>query len=499
MARVRILDLYCGMGGLSLGFALALEGAEIVGLDIDRDAVATYNRNLSARFSAKAIVQDVLKWEPQGEFDVVMAGSPCQPFSLAVNPKYGKVGRTHPLFPTFPRFFDVVLSLKPKVFLLENVKGLLTKRHRDILEEQLRRVEPHYVVKYQILNAAYYGVPQRRERLFVLGIRRDLGVQPSFPEPTHAPEERAEGGKKMFRWVTVREAIGDLLAIPPEGLVPAGSAAAGAALTEHAAEKKLIQTNPRHGKPAELDEPSRTVKVDGRGGDFAFDTILVPLILTPEQAERIRREREDTTRHRAKMEFPDNLDKPARTISSHTLEGTKRETIVVPVSLDTEYQRKHPPLNPDEPSRTLPSHMAKTSRDALVPCLSSEVLERIHRSGVGLRTHDLDRSAMTVKGVTGGPQNTEPYLAVGSCYRRLTVREALRLQSFPDWWEFPPGVSATKKYRLVGEAVPPILSYRIALHVGRLMGWRTREPPKPEDWQLPYFRRAFADYYSSLP
>jgi len=78
MGKIRMLDLYCGMGGLSLGFALAL-GAEITGLDIDRWAVETYNLNL-ARFGCKAMVQDVLKWEPEGEFDLIVGGSPCQPF-----------------------------------------------------------------------------------------------------------------------------------------------------------------------------------------------------------------------------------------------------------------------------------------------------------------------------------------------------------------------------------------------------------------------------------
>jgi len=442
----RVLDLYSGMGGLSLGFALALNDVEIFGLDIDKHAVETYNYNLK-RFNASAVVQDVLKWEPEGEFDMVIGGAPCQPFSLAVNPKYGKFGKSHPLYPTFPRFFDVVLALKPKVFLLENVKGLVTSKYKSLLEEQLRRVEGEYVVKYQVLNAAYYGVPQRRERLFILGVRRDLGVKPSFPPQTHAEVEKAALDGKVFKWVTVAEAIGDLLLTPLENYP-----------------KKLIQTNPEHGKPLDMDKPSRTVKVDGRGGDFTFDTMLIPL--TPEQVERIRREREDTTRHLAKMEFPDNLDKPSRTISSHTIEGSKRETIVVPFG--SSY-------------------------------LSPEVVERILNSGVGLRIHELDKPGKTVKGVTGGPQNAETYIAVhteaGTYYRRLMVRECLRLQSFPDWWSFPQGVSTSRKYKLVGEAVPPILAYRLAIHVGRLLGWEVREPPKPEDWQLPYFHRAFVDYF----
>jgi len=431
--QIRILDLYCGMGGLSLGFALAIEGAEILGLDIDRDAVTTYNHNLN-RFNARAMVQDVLKWEPEGEFDAVIGGSPCQPFSLAVNPRYGKVGKTHPLYPTFPRFFDIVLALRPKVFLLENVKGLITKRHRHLLDEQLARVEPYYNVKFQVLNVAYYGVPQRRERLFVLGIRRDLGIQPSLPKPTHAEEERATLAGRLFRWVTVREAIGDLLEIPPQGLV----------LThKRSLTGRVIEGTWRPVFTSE--EPSFTVTDSGIR------------ILSPEQVERIRKEREDTSRHFARMGFPDSLDEPSRTISSHTVEGTKRETIVIPLT----------------------EHVMTEKGGWDSP-----------KSDWGSRVIDVGKPSYTI---------TEKHRSgqiVSVAYRRLTVRECLRLQSFPDWWAFPNSISISKRYKLVGEAVPPILAYRIAVYIAKLMGWGTREPPKPEEWNLPYFYRAFADYYS---
>jgi site-specific DNA-cytosine methylase len=81
------------------------------------------------------------------------------------------------------------------------------------------------------------------------------------------------------------------------------------------------------------------------------------------------------------------------------------------------------------------------------------------------------------------------------CYRRLIVRECLRIQSFPDWWRFPEHVSVSKRYRLVGEAVPPVFAYRLAVAVAKTLGLVTREPPREEEWQLPYFRRAFADYF----
>jgi DNA (cytosine-5)-methyltransferase 1 len=390
---IRILDLYCGMGGLSLGFLLALDGVEVHGLDVDRYAVETYNLNLG-RLGGVARVQDVLEWVPDGDYDIVIGGSPCQPFTIANN---RKPCEQHPYFPTFPRFFDVVLSLRPKAFILENVKGLMMERNRVHFLRQIERVSDGYCVEYDVLNAADYGVPQRRERLFVIGIRRDLRMRPSFPRPTHAKDEVITvDGVKIHRWVVLKEAISDLLSVPP---------------------------------------PSR-------------------VFLMPSQAERIARERENMSgEYWSKMEFPDSLDKPSRTISSHTVGGVKKETIVLAW---TAYQAKHPPLSPDKPSHAITSHLAKASRDGLVPIV--------------------DQMAT---------------------YRRLTVKECMRIQSFPDWWAFPESVSTSRQYKLIGEAVPPILAYRIAIALAKTLGLETREPPKEDEWSLPYFRRSFADYYDS--
>jgi DNA (cytosine-5)-methyltransferase 1 len=427
----RILDLYCGMGGLSLGFLLALDSIEIHGLDIDRYAVETYNLNLS-KLGGNAKVQDVLEWIPDGDYDIVMGGSPCQPFTIANN---RKPCEQHSYFPTFSRFFDVVLSLKPKVFILENVKGLVMSRNRIHLLKQLERIADDYYVKYNVLNAVNYGVPQKRERLFVIGTRRDLHIKPSFPKPTHGKNERITiDGDKLHRWVLLKEAIGDLLTIPPSSRV----------------------------------------------------------FLMPDQVERISRERKNASGiHWGEMDFPDSLDEPSRTVSSHTIEGTKRETIVLAW---TSYQAKHPPLSPDEPSHAITSHLAKASRDGLVPIADHVMTEKggwdNTRSDWGSRIMDLDDPAYTIT----EKHRSGQLVSVLSLYRRLTVRECMRIQSFPDWWTFPKSVSISRKYRLVGEAVPPILAYRLAVAIGKILGLKTKEPPKKEEWDLPYFYRAFADY-----
>ncbi|MCE4623455.1 MAG: DNA cytosine methyltransferase [Caldisphaeraceae archaeon] len=438
---VKILDLYSGMGGLSLGFVLALDNAKIIGLDNDGYAVEVYNKNLSV-FNAESIEQDILEWKPEGNYDIIIGGVPCQPYSLA---NTRKKGEEHPLYPTFPRFFDVVLELKPKAFLMENVKGLTTRSRKALLETQLERAKPNYNIKYQVLNSAYYGVPQRRERLFVLGIRKDLGIVPSFPEPTHGKEEKATLAGKLYKWVTLREAIGDLLSIPPQGLV-----------LQH-------ERNPA----------------------IADNEVSV---LTPEQITKIKEKRDDTKRHYAKMEFPDNLDKPSRTVSCDTIEGEKRETIIIPM---TEHVM-------DDKMGTVDEHVA-TSR--LI--YNEEQLKRVLKFRKG-KLDSLDEPSRVVKiDGRGGDKTNDailvpitkhvPIIEEGR-YRRLTVREVLRLQSFPDWWIFPSNVSTSRKYKLVGNAVPPALAYRLALEIGKLLGIKTRVPPREGEWKLPYFHRMFADF-----
>ena len=456
---MRILDLYSGMGGLSLGFALA--GSRCLGLDADGLAVATYSLNLS-RYGCEARVRDVLAWGPVGDWDAVVAGSPCQPFSAA---NVSRLGEGHPLYPTFPRFFDVVLALRPKAFLLENVPGLLRRRFRGLLDRQLAKARRGYEVRWRVLDASRYGVPQRRQRLFVLGIRRDLGVAPSFPPETHAPRRQATlSGRVLEPWLTVGEAVGDLMREPVSLQSPHRS--------------RLRRVN----SPS---EPSWAVRTN------SDRELIVPL--EPRQVERTVREREDTDRHFAKMAFPDSVGEPSRTVSSHTVEGTKRETIVIPY---TDYQRKHPPLSPSEPSRAIASHLAKTSRDALLPmgttvAPSGNLVVLAGRADI--RVWPPGSPSPTLMDISaGGARQGRPRVAEGAAYRRLTVRECLRLQSFPDWWRFPEGTPKTAMYRMVGEAVPPILAYRLASHLTRLLG-REPRPPEPEGFGLPYFRRAFPD------
>jgi len=435
---MRVLDLFCGMGGLSLGAALALEGAEIHGVDIDGHAVETYNLNLS-RLGCWAERADLLAWEPGGEYDMVVGGPPCQAFSLA-NTK--NCGERHPLFPTFRRYFDLVRSLRPVAFVFENVRGLVSQKFRHLLDYQFRALAEAYRIRYSVLNAVDYGVPQKRQRVIVAGIRRDVGVEPVLPQQTHAPHGAALlDSRVLHRWLTVREAIGDLLDAPPI-IVHRG----------HSGGRKTSVAPP--------DGPSYTVGAmsgGGRGRNVMY--LLTDHIMTEKGGStygpwdwgcRMMR-----------------IDEPANTITEKHRSGQLVEVPLMP------HQEKHPPLDYDEPARAVQSHTAKTSRDLLLP---------------------LELPATTVLGDPRASTHGHHYRRNQYYFRRLTVRECMRLQSFPDWWGWPENISTSKRYKLVGEAVPPILAYRLAVALGKALGIPVKEPPREEDWGLPYFRRAFADY-----
>ena len=532
--RPTVVDLFCGAGGFSLGFARA--GFDVVlGVDREPRMLASYRANHPG---AEVWERDVLAIDPGDlpDADVVIGSPPCQQFSLANakrDPEKGMV--------LVNWMLEAVRAKRPRFWVMENVPPVA--KHL-----------PGWIPVVRILNAAEYGVPQTRRRCFA-------GDYP-VPPPTHAlgPEpQRTLDGRVLRPWVTVREAIGDL---PPPILYP----------------KKLVHGGGM-GRPQDPGRPSRTVKVDGRGGDFCNDTILVPdhpprrlsagqlarvnrlrrrvglrrapdpldepsrtvlaaegkstekgVVVDEGALERIRAERSDTTRHWGRMGFPDPLDRPSRTVCSHTLGGAKRETIVIgdaertatvvsegavgrisgaeggPRTYDTflchalpdyeperagrrnlagPYARKNPPLEPDEPSRAVKPHMAKAPKDLLLPVSSPAFKDQAPMDITKPSRTITTDIARNVK----HPHNPIP-IGLGHhdlgkvVYRRLTVREAARLQSFPDSYAFVGSVSW--RYRQVGEAVPPLLAWHIANAMRPAFGLEPLPAPRSfAEWVRP--------------
>ena len=289
-----VLDLFAGCGGLSLGFEAA--GYKTIGFEMNAAAAETYKKNLKG--DCHAIKLDLDFEYPKAE--IIIGGPPCQPFSVGGHQKGMEDARDG-----FPIFIDAVKKLQPKVFMFENVRGLLysNKWYFELVINELNKLG--YLIDYKLLNAVNYGVPQNRERLFVIGHRSEF----KFP-------------KIKQKKTTVGEAIGDLMfTTPPESKFFTESMDAYVAKYE----KASSCVNPR---------------------DLY-------------------------------------ADRPARTLTCRNLAGA---------------------------------------------------------------TGDMQRVKL--------PDGRR---------RRVLVREAARLQSFPDWFEFTG--NETSQFNQIGNAVPPLLAYQIAISV----------------------------------
>lgn len=366
------IDLFAGAGGLSLGFEQA--GFDIAAaVEIDPIHCATHEYNFPNSTAICASVVDITGEEIRrkahlgdADIDVVFGGAPCQGFSMI-----GKRALDDPRNQLVFHFVRLVSELQPKYFVFENVKGLTLGKHAEFLSELIAALgNAGYDVQspYQVLNAADYGVPQDRKRLFVIGARRGLRV-PNYPKPH---EQRT----------TVWEAIGDL----PD----ADGFDVLSAVDEVRAKWKTKATYAQCLRGLELDAK-----------DFGYA-----------------------------REFDSNiLTSSLRT--EHT-ELSKQRFVA------TEHGKTEPI-----------SRFRKLPPDGLCNTL---------RAGT-----DSARGAFT------SPRPIHPFLP-----RVITVREAARLHSYPDWFRF----HKTKwhGFRQIGNSVPPLLGRAVASEIIKALGLKPRKP-----------------------
>jgi DNA (cytosine-5)-methyltransferase 1 len=196
--RKRALDLFCGAGGASIGLKAA--GYEVLGVDKWPDAVKTHNHNGMPAMEADLSAIGPDEWALwQGMFDLVWGSPPCQPFSQG-----GRNAGRYDERDGFPWFLAAIDGLRPRVFVMENVRGLTFKKHRPYLDQIQGELEAlGYRVEWRLINCADYGVPQKRQRLFMIG--RSDGEAPVWPIPTHSKDGAQLG---TVPWVTMAEALG---------------------------------------------------------------------------------------------------------------------------------------------------------------------------------------------------------------------------------------------------------------------------------------------------
>jgi DNA (cytosine-5)-methyltransferase 1 len=320
---MRSLELFAGAGGLAMGITKAGFHHEAV-VEWDADACDTIRENqargeelVSHWPLIQGDVRDIDFKRFGGRFDLVAGGPPCQPFSLG-----GKHRGPMDSRDMFPQAVRAVRETQPQAFMFENVKGLLRESFASYFEyiilqlahpevcrkdsedwtDHRARLERHhtgrrvsglnYNVIFQLVNAANYGVPQRRERVFIVGFRSDIGREWSFPKPTHsqdallwqqwvtgeywernrvAKRNRPEMNPKLLgrvaklssrleapsesAWLTVREAVADL---PDPERHPDGKGVPNHRFNPGA------RPYPGHTGSA-LDEPAKTLKAGDHG------------------------------------------------------------------------------------------------------------------------------------------------------------------------------------------------------------------------------------------
>lgn len=197
--RYKVLDLFCGCGGISEGYSLA--GFEIAGgIDFNEQATITFAHNFKG---AKVHNIDITCFpneqivEEYGDVDIIVGGPPCQGFSTANRHQHETDDPRNKLFFEYIRF---VQTIHPKVIMIENVRGLLTRDNGyaiNRIKEILGKEE--YNISYRVLDASDYGVPQNRKRAIIIGIRKEF-KDIVFDFDTIEQQERT----------TVEDAIGEL-------------------------------------------------------------------------------------------------------------------------------------------------------------------------------------------------------------------------------------------------------------------------------------------------
>lgn len=207
--KPRVLDLFSGCGGFSLGFHSS--GCEIVGaVELEKDAVASHAANFfrnseDERDSQHSKSRDILTTEPRDlirelgrqetretAVDILIGGPPCQAFARVGRAKLREVAKhpktylKDPRGDLYLRYLHYVRELKPLAVIMENVPDILNYGGHNIAEETCEVLtEAGYTCRYTILNSVFYGVPQMRQRMFLVAFAAELGTEPEFPEPTH--------------------------------------------------------------------------------------------------------------------------------------------------------------------------------------------------------------------------------------------------------------------------------------------------------------------------
>lgn len=410
----RALDICAGAGGLSRGLQLA--GFDVYGLELDPDACETHRRHVGPCKRA-----DVTTYHPRVPFALVAGGIPCQPFSMAGE----REGLDDPRY-LLPAFLRVAREAHAEAVMIENVRGLvqMPRAFRVVLDA----VEAEYHTTWTVLDAADYGVPQHRDRLFIVGFR-DPAARARFrwPMPTHAPPGSLFG----LPYVTVRQA----LSLPP---VP---------------HRRGLKDGAKPGSPQGM----RFLDVDAPS--FAIGGSVVDLLDRPSPVIGAGNFNQGNGRVREKMAAAlDALDQPSPCVTASEHKSAMRGT--QPMS---RRRRASESLSDalgalDQPAPTV---RANAYHEAPDPVRASRrpmanVVAELEEAGLA------DRPAPSLRGdprlAPAGHHDRQQNGAV-----RLTPEQCAILQGFPAGWTWTGNKGS--QHRQIGNAVPPPLAEAVGRSV----------------------------------
>lgn len=200
MKKYNIIDLFAGVGGLSYGFSQLDEFNIVMANEIEKDISKAYTLNHPdvdmINCDINDLTEDVINEVVDNKtIDIIVGGPPCQSYSTLGKRQMDDRAN---LFMQYKRILSII---KPKAFVFENVTGILSMNGGKLFKNvQMEFAELGYELKYKVLNAMDYGVPQARERVILVGFLGENNFE--YPEPTH--------GNGKLPYVSLREAIGDL-------------------------------------------------------------------------------------------------------------------------------------------------------------------------------------------------------------------------------------------------------------------------------------------------
>ena len=394
------LDVFCGAGGLSLGFQNA-DCQILGGIDNNIYAMQTHHRNFPQslfQLPPKDIAS--INWTDlplkPGDVDILVGGCPCQVYSQVGISKMKSLGKDisndsrNFLYRNYVKFLDYY---RPSFFVMENVDNLVRKDIFPQIINELaqgspgkRKNYPGYKISHQVVTASDYGVPQKRNRLFIVGVRQDVDYQFQFPQPLKG------------EFVSVEEAISDLLPLTPPSHAFKNRCTGKKQKDELKPYKSLPQSSYQKkmraviSQESEIDLVTNHICRSHNPRDLICFAMLTPGGKYTDLPEQMRRYRWDI--------------------------------------FDDKYRR----LPLDQPAWTLTAHMRK------------DCLAYIHPT-----------------------QN-----------RSISVREAARLQSFPDHFVFD--APLTRMFELIGNSVPPLLAEAIARPIVKYLRRHKRTPAKSYEY-----------------